>query len=614
LPQAVGIIYVLMALAALLAAGMPALSAAHPSLDILRGLGVAGVVAALVWAYLGAALLLSRLAGIVLAALVPVAAAIAAAFFGHDLAPGFWPLAAMAPLQVLALVAASQTLQTLLPFSALLWAAYAAQLLLFVPALVAAQREAQAAKARALREATLVLPEEVTTLYERHPLRTLGLNTGQARTRAIVRRRDEMLALAASGVPLAEALPDFVQVAIGSPVVFDEAEIKRAVARLQQEPERCLEALSWFHLDNEPEAVLRALAAGDLAAARAAWQPRAGAGRGGGGVKGDCAAYNLAVLAHVQAIASEAQSAPPHAVSNDEIWRASHELWQRALQSAPAWSGIERLLAQCTDPRIGKDHLATLRRELPLRVLRVHRDLARAALRGNFTAYAKVQAERIAKSPLPEEARRQVLEELYATEIEQVRQALAPLHDRVRELTREGAEYESLRVAYAAARARLAALGALDRLEPLAREAIAEATDRLPRETFKPWRRCCDEDMDFYRGNTELIERWNRLSSQPGQYQIAMLREILGQMRSRGSLVATLETRLNEYAVLAERALRAAEALKATAQDARAEERDKFLKMLEDERKALEVRREEFRKSKEHHQRNVQGMANALGG
>ena len=99
----------------------------------------------------------------------------------------------------------------------------------------------------------------------------------------------------------------------------------------------------------------------------------------------------------------------------------------------------------------------------------------------------------------------------------------------------------------------------------------------------------------------------------PGSANFDALRLLYEAMKTQRPLLAQLDERMQVYDQCATRALEAGRCLQGVAEDAPAVEREQLAKVLKDEEAALVRSRDELRKTKEHYERNLRGMGQALG-
>jgi hypothetical protein len=203
---------------------------------------------------------------------------------------------------------------------------------------------------------------------------------------------------------------------------------------------------------------------------------------------------------------------------------------------------------------------------------------------------------------------------LFAPLVEAIRNAVEPLLEVARE-RRDMVDHGAVLAAYRAAREPLATLGATDRIETIAQEAVAEACERMPRATYAAWRQFNDDDKECFDATVRLIQRWNALTGDAVRHvDVAALRALRASMKDRRQEIDRLRQSLQGYEDAARRAMQALDCVRAIAQDSGATEREAFEKVVKVENDALARAREELRKTSEHLERNLQGMASALGG
>jgi hypothetical protein len=467
------------------------------------------------------------------------------------------------------------------------------------PAIAALARRASEARAR-----TLVLPEAVSTHYSQHPCAVLGLHPSLTTTRVLVRRRDDLLALAAAGLAPEEHITGFVSV--GAAVRRHEADIVAAVARLQNEPERCRESLLWFRLADEPEGVRAALATGSDDEAEALWRERAHAADSRAN-----ALHNLAVLAHRQVIARESASAPPHGQGAPGPWCDAFARWQQALAAPGYWDELSRWQAQAGDPRLDAAWFEHLRAELPLAVLAINARIAQAAADAGFAQYAACHVGIVRDSGFAPAAVAQTLDGLFTPLRDAVRKLLAPLLVPSARLT-ESIDFAALRSEYLRLRERCARFGSPAVLAPLATEAAAAGRKRLLEETNAEYAACTQADTSLWRLLQACIEEWNQRMDlhNRGLWQAAALRGVHQVLTDDAQpALRKLSSQVDRFAGVMRREQAGFELLLCLEADAEPGDPARVRALMKNEDEALARVRSEFERTRSLFQRTLDNVA-----
>jgi hypothetical protein len=463
------------------------------------------------------------------------------------------------------------------------------------------------------------IPADELDLYRTSPFQTLALDPTEANTRAILRRRDELRAMAAAGLDPASHLRGFFRLGIWRNGFARPEVVDRATGFLQSPPERLRRGLLWFHLAGEEPAVRSALAQGELPSAIEAWWQRvreapdsAPAGR---------ALYNLAIACHLEVLEEERRD--PFRTSGlgrlERAWQESLELWARAIANEAWWEMFRQRAVSLADPRINDAFLAGLRAELPSRLLGLNAALARAGDDLGRARYARLHLELVRSNNLPAEARRTAERAFFARCLEGVEVALEPL-----------------------AGSRRCALEEVDakQLATRLRKAVATADvyggrELLARETAGSWRRVhlrVQEDLDgavagFRKVDRELWElqqafvaEWNQVMRQHNLLPLGLnghthihLQMVLNAFREIGKRLPELDGPLVRVRRVAAQARRVHGSLLNLAQPGGDSLVAELRKDLEWARKAPEVTAKEAQMTRDHHQRNVTGMAMSVG-
>lgn len=451
-------------------------------------------------------------------------------------------------------------------------------------------------------ERSLQIPEEVSSLYALNPFGVLGLHPHQAKSKLLIRRRDELIALQAVGVAPELAVDGFVAVRLAALTQVSEKDVRRAVACLQDETECCRQALLWFCLDNEPPEVLQALAAGDLDYPERNWRERSRPGRVDGPAQ-----HNLAVLLHARVVSRECASSTPTPGAHAKLWEESHALWQAVIKSAECRLYLHKLTAQRSDPRIGPAFAEELRQLLPGRILSVHVSLAAAALRSEMFPYAKAQLNLIRTSGLGAVAIDAALREVLAPLLDSVREALDPLLTAPDgRLTSGAIGLLMIRSQYRAARKKFARLMALDQLAPLVHSTITTVLAQLMKETNVSWRTFIEAHKECSNLIVAHIDAWKAESSRMRRVAVK------GSFDGVAANIEDLRQHTNELIRAIEIELKVLNLLDELAKDSGAEDQAAVLKQTGDERPVIERVRGEYGKIKSHFDLNRAAMASHL--
>jgi hypothetical protein len=387
--------------------------------------------------------------------------------------------------------------------------------------------------------------------------------------------------------------------------------------------------LLWFHLEEEEDAVLSALSAGRLDEAAGAWESVCSAGAGSRKArrprrqqqyerKRARALRNLAVVAHFRALEAERTLARPASLGAPDLWRHALALWSEVAGTAECWEPFKRQLGTATDPRLGAEFLAELRRDLGARVLSIHAEIAESAVNQELPAYASQHLRLIEGSDFPADQKESVLSSFFAAKVAQARQLLMPLILQSESLTSEF-NIDAMSRQYRDIRVGLSALGAEKRLAGLAEEAVASACARLRNEVNGAHSLFAKADLECFRGYSGLIAEWNhymdeynRLPAFLDRAAMAHLRRVHGELRARRSDMIPVEKRLGELTEKVVRARAVASFLEYLAQDAGDAERQQIRKELQNANEALDHAGREFGKTKDHYERNLTGMTRNL--
>src|SRR5262249_6336905 len=145
-----------------------------------------------------------------------------------------------------------------------------------------------------------------------------------------------------------------------------------------RDPEtRLLDELFWFWPQSSglsaPDPALDALAGGNVEQARQIWQQRAQT------PDGSVARHNLAVLAHVLALACEGLVAgPPFADARPllDVWREALAGWAAVLRDDAFWEQLRRRIAARNEPQLPAALAGRLREDLPVFLAGINAQLA----------------------------------------------------------------------------------------------------------------------------------------------------------------------------------------------------------------------------------------------
>ncbi len=168
---------------------------------------------------------------------------------------------------------------------------------------------------------------------------------------------------------------------------------------------------------------------------------------------------------------------------------------------------------------------------------------------------------------------------------------------------------------YRGIRDRLITFGAESRLGDLADEAVQLGRQRLVRETDRTFKRFVDADNDCFVANKLLIDQWNAHMAlhNMGASQHAELRRVSRALAARHDALAVVSERLEEFVASVQREQVGLQFLKVVAADASAAARGIIDTTIKTENEAVSKAREEFRKTREHFNRNASGMATQIG-
>jgi len=529
----------------------------------------------------------------------------------------WWPLAGRVPFEVLDRALSRAPLHVLTPAPRSWWT-YGANTALVLPALIpwllGVRGRVRAARLGRERRRTLRLPAEPLEIYEKNAYQMLGLVPGETSTRRLMRRRGEIDTLLAAEMPIGEHLSDLFRVrGLGPDPELDEAAVSAAIARLQDEPDRIAEELLWFRLDAEENSVLDALRAGDLDSAEAAWAER----RNRGSASERAAALaNLAVLAHARALAKERELSSPARVADHEAWTRSLALWREVHEADSCWEHFALRQKRSTDPRVDDFFIQGLRRSLPARVLKINLELARSAALQGHEAYARAQLDLVRCSGLGD---------VDATLGAFLEPMIVPLRALLRPLRTEGMaaldreRLAEIAKAYEELRTPIVLLGGTAQLRDVVDESLAAAKRALRTEVNTVANRFSEADLAWWRGNQELIEEWNFYDRQlaGNRHLLFAIREklldVLRRMRSRTSAQAQAHKKLKAVESMEARIKRLVVPLSVVAKDSSDDLRKEIAGIAQEVTEIRTKASTEYRKTQEHYQRNVNGMASALG-
>gem|GEM_PF-6484196 len=553
------------------------------------------------------------------AALLAFASFPLAVYLGTSLAPprDFLELAAWGPGPVAAFVALGPG-QSSGTFTAIgiqwLWCA---------PLLIAPLRggwlRARAGMREKARRGRLDIPSDIGLRYVDNPFGVLGLAPSAVSTRSLLRRKNELTALLNAEMVPQESLAEWAGVHWPGQPPLDATRVGKAVALLQDERERYRREAQWFQWDDEPAEALSGLALGDFSKAEQHWESLRESAVGKVGrkrrrrsgpadeVKSARAVWNLAILSHARAIASERESAPPHSRANYELWQRSMALWSEALGNPAALRFLEHQHRNPTDLRADEPFFRKLRASLPQSVLSVNLAYARAGAEQGFAEYAAFHLDLVESAKLPDAAKEAARAEPFQPLAEKARALLSPLllepqalidRDDLPELTR----------CYQALRDLLAALRESRRLCPIADQAIDLAAPRVAERVITASNRFHQADSAFALQTTGLIDAWNSAHSHEA------LRRVLGLMEPRRDELRELEAKRDEVVTTVAKAQRALDLLDAVASDGSDGQSEKLQTHRKDAQESVSVARREFGKTKEHFERNLNSMSSQLAG
>jgi hypothetical protein len=536
--------------------------------------------------------------------------------------PGWWPLLTRVPLQVLTQPLFETARDWAWTGSPWAWAAWTLHVVLCVPQVLLLVKDVRvrrvAASRMRARRRVLRPPDEATSLYERNAFQVLGLLAHEASTTTIMRRRDELLTLVESRMPVEGHLDGYHRVGWGGSVTLDRTEISGAVARLQDEPDRLREELLWFRLEGEGAPVLAALRAGNLDEAERTWRQRRASAPSP--YERAQALHNLAVLRHARVVAHERAAAATARSGDRDAWHACLLLWSEVIATPECWEHFERRRRRARDQRVDARFVQELRASLAARVLGVHVQLIEAAETQGFLEYARAHVRLIEESKLPVEAKDAALERLFTERVRKARHLLKPLILQSESLV-SAVDLARLEKEYRSIRESMTRLGGATRLRSLAHDAVSAARERLRNEVNGAHSRFMEADRECFEGIKHLIDVWNEFTREYNRLPAGLdaqaqagRRLVHRKMQEKQATVDGLAKQLDELTKACATAKQVLDFLEYVAQDvgtALKPEIDKDRTYVE---KAESHAREEHRQTREHYRRNTSGMAGNLGG
>ncbi len=475
----------------------------------------------------------------------------------------------------------------------------------------------RAAHRRKVRRRILHLPDPVLSLYEQNAYRILGLDSAATTTRTLLRRRDEIITLLQADIPVAGNLPGYRTVHFPRSAADDVTAVQRAVARLQNEPDRAAEALLWFRLEDEDDATLSGLSAGAFDAVAACWT-RSHANGAPPVTRSRCL-HNLAVLAHAQALDAERRMATPQALGAPEQWKAALALWAEVLRTPGCWQPFAALGKRSSDPRMREDAMAALRDSLPERILRVNLDLAAAAASQGFHLYARAHLDLVAQCEFPEQAKQRALERFFAEHTDRLRRLLGPFLSPTGTLS-DLTDLKKLTQTYRTTRGHLHNLGGESHLCTLAAEALAAARTRLADEFRASSNRFFEADQNCWRKNDALVGIWNVSMNQINQRLFginysgrAELLATYAAFKAQATELESLEEQLETLAATAIRIRGIHAFLLELARDAGGDQTSLLKAQRDDFTKTVARAREEYKKTSTHYANMLAAMSRNIG-
>lgn len=458
---------------------------------------------------------------------------------------------------------------------------------------------------RNARSKPIRVPDSVS-LYERNAFQMLGLIPVQATTRRIMSRRDELQVVLDADLSLRDEVPDYRPVGWPWAVPVTADELKRAVGKLQNEPSRFEEEVCWFHLDGEDAPVLAALAGGDLAKAREAWQSRVG--NGCSPYRAGQAAHNLAVLSHADVLQAERIRAQGGVLDAEHLasWRNVLEQWGAVHANDSGWNYFDLRRRDTRDPRVNDDFCRHLRSTLPARVLRINLELARAAIAQDNYGYASGHLDLMRSAPFPEEAKASLVAEAFEPYAHEVRAVLQPLVAAKPKLA-AGVDIAGLTKQVRKIRAELRTFGGESALAPVSTEIIRSVQKPLVEELRASIGAVYETDLDLWKMNNRLIGLWNKSTN---RFELKAVCEALGQNKSKFS---GLETKLSEADQKARRAKMALDLLRELCVPDTEALHKGITEDLEFATSCTSKARAEIGKTREHFDRNYNNMRQQAG-
>lgn len=384
--------------------------------------------------------------------------------------------------------------------------------------------EALAQRAANARAELFQPPTQLLDLYRRNPYAVLGLQPSETTARVLMRRRDDLITLLSAGTPFQE-LPGYLTVALGDHNEITIDDVRAAVSRLQDEPDRCRHALMWFRLKGESDEILEALGRGRLDDAERLWSARIDTAEAAESEQQTM--FNLAVLCHWRALVGTPSHDPDATDAYATLWRHTLQRWRQVLTLPQTGTYVEALCAGMSDPRIDGAFSALLRAELPAAILGVNAELASAAGATGSVALASLHVRLIEESGFAPEDVAKSLDALFAPLLTPIRSLLQPLVSGSTQLT-EDVDFDAMREHYMRGRSRLVALGAKARLAVIAEEAVSAGREKMLEETNALYFRLDAQIGDFWNDINYYIKVWNELMDDHnrGYSRSGQLREV----------------------------------------------------------------------------------------
>jgi hypothetical protein len=234
-------------------------------------------------------------------------------------------------------------------------------------------------------------------LYANNAFRLSGLPVS-ATSRDIRRRSEQLRVMSQLGTDTASGT-DPGQGVLPLPEPPGVTAIADALERLRDPSRRLVDELFWFW-PAEGDGAMEALRRGDADAATNIWESVSG----GAGPAAAVAVHNLAVLAHVRALAEPRLSAEVK-----ELWQSAFRHWASVSASDAFWDLVTSRIREMSDPRLTPATARQMREALPSVLLSINAQLALRASREGLPVDAAVHVSLMVGSGFGAEAVDRVL-------------------------------------------------------------------------------------------------------------------------------------------------------------------------------------------------------------